>query len=108
MADDFRNVAKESGKKRPQTQKIPLLYAYSGGRVGHQPDQVSTIVVRTMHHELLAALAVATRLAMVTWPCNSSKRGVATLIIEESLDGEGTVELANLANACAPLHPVGA
>ena len=63
---------------QPHTPKLPLLYAYNGGRAGHQLDQVSTIVVRTMHKELLAALAVATRLAMPTWPGNSSKGGVAT------------------------------
>ena len=55
-------------RSRPKKTNKPCLYAYLGGGVAFQPDEVSTIVVRTTDMELLAAVVAAAQLASATWP----------------------------------------
>ena len=50
----------------------------------HQPDQVSTIVIRARDPELLVAAAAAARLAMATWPSGT----VATTLYADQVDGD--------------------
>jgi len=52
--------------------------------VDHQPDQVSTVVIRTRDPELLVAAAAAARLAMATWPSGT----VATTLYADQVDGD--------------------
>ena len=50
----------------------------------HQPDQVSTVVIRARDPELLVAAAAAARLAMATWPSGT----VATTLYADQVDGD--------------------
>ena len=70
--------------QRPKKPRAPRLYAYLGGGVDHQPDQVSSIVIRTRDRELLVAAVAAARLAMATWPSGT----VAATFSEDLVDGD--------------------
>ena len=41
VADSLQQAAEAEGRIRPKKPKSPLLYAYLGGGVDHQPDQIS-------------------------------------------------------------------
>ena len=82
--DDMRQAAADNRLRRPKKPRAPKLYAYLGGGVDHQPDQVSSSVIRTRDREFVAAAVAATRLAMATWPSGS----VAATLYEDQVDGE--------------------
>ena len=63
VADELGREAELHGRSRPKKPKAPRLYAYLGGGVAFQPDEVSTIVVRTTDMELLAAVVAAVQVA---------------------------------------------
>ena len=67
-ADELEVEAIVFAKSRPKKPRRPYLYAYLGGGVTFQPDEVSTIVVRTGDADLLAAVVAAAQLASKTWP----------------------------------------
>ena len=70
LADALELIAAAEHSMRPPRPKKPLLYAYLGGGVSGQPDEVSGIVVRTKDLALNAALASAVGLISATWPGN--------------------------------------
>jgi len=82
---DFLRQAADKGL-RPRKPRTPRLYAYLGGGVDHQPEQVSSIVIRTRDPELLAAVVAAARLAMATWPSGE----VVKTYYDNLVDGDGT------------------
>ena len=79
----FLHQAADKGL-RPRKPRAPRLGAYLGGGVDHQPEQVSSIVIRTRDPELLAAIVAAARLAMATWPSGD----VATTYYDNLVDGD--------------------
>jgi hypothetical protein len=83
--DDATTMRQEaSGLQRPKKPRAPKLYAYLGGGVDHQPEEVSSIVIRTRDPEFITAGVAATRLAMATWPSGT----VAATFDAELLDGD--------------------
>ena len=68
VATELDQHAVRTDRIRPKKPRSPRLYAYVGGGVDYQPEEVSAIVVRTGDPVLLAAVVAAARLAMATWP----------------------------------------
>ena len=63
-----------------------------GGGVAFQPDEVSTIVVRTADMELLAAVVAAAQLASATWPSGCQCAAFDEGLVESAEDCECEVD----------------
>jgi len=86
-------AAVKGPESRPPKPRTPRLYAYLGGGVDHNPDEVSSIVIRTRDPDLLVAVLAAARLAMATWP-----NGLVEDTLEEDMvdgDAMNTEEMNN-------------
>ena len=62
-----RALSRPSGPP-PGKPKRNLLYAYIGGGVARQPEEITGLVVRTRHVGLAAAVITAAKLLSWCWP----------------------------------------